>query len=125
MIVWVDGWQMQCCGEPFAVGAAVSWELVGPDREWLTSVLGAQTAAVVDGAEERHGRTDGRPVHARVASVEVVHCRFAAKPGAEGLWPVAGSGVRTAVTSVDGREGAEDGLEFVGYLVGLADPAGG
>ncbi|MFF0303105.1 DUF6578 domain-containing protein [Streptomyces sp. NPDC004562] len=26
--IWVDGWQMQCCGESFAPGDAVSWPLL-------------------------------------------------------------------------------------------------
>jgi hypothetical protein len=25
MMVWVDGWQMQCCGDPFSVGSADGW----------------------------------------------------------------------------------------------------
>jgi hypothetical protein len=27
LVVWVDGWQMQCCGTPFAVGSQVAWTL--------------------------------------------------------------------------------------------------
>ena len=27
MTVWVDSWQMQCCGEPFCRGSQVAWTL--------------------------------------------------------------------------------------------------
>lgn len=37
LLVWVDAWQMQCCGDPFAVGSRVAWTLSEPDREWLAS----------------------------------------------------------------------------------------
>jgi hypothetical protein len=52
--VWVDNWQMQWCGEHFAVGDEVCWKLRGQDSEWLATILGADLAHGVDEAEERH-----------------------------------------------------------------------
>jgi hypothetical protein len=53
MTIWVDGWQMQCCGEPFRLGSQVAWTLRAADPDWLEAVLGAQQ--IVDAAEEHHG----------------------------------------------------------------------
>ncbi len=41
MTVWVDSWQMRCCGEPFRVGSQVAWTLSGADPDWLGAMLGA------------------------------------------------------------------------------------
>lgn len=27
VIVWVDGWQMQCCGKPFDIGSIIEWNV--------------------------------------------------------------------------------------------------
>ena len=35
LTVWVDSWQMQCCGEPFRVGSQVTWTLGAADQDWL------------------------------------------------------------------------------------------
>jgi hypothetical protein len=59
--VWVDAWQMQCCGPPFADGDTVEWTL-SPDNdlEWLDSVVGRDVAQTVDFSEDHHvGLPDG------------------------------------------------------------------
>ncbi len=53
--VWVDDWQMQCCGAPFSVGDEVSWTLREPDTAWLEAVLDKDVAGGIGGAEEHHG----------------------------------------------------------------------
>jgi hypothetical protein len=63
MLVRVDGWQMECCGEPFAVGSAVWWTLaVASDADRLTLVLGADLASGVTHSFDprRHSR-GGQP----------------------------------------------------------------
>jgi hypothetical protein len=82
LTVWVNGWQMQCCGEPFAVGSQVSWTLGDVDRDWLEAVLGAR-AAGVNAAEGHHGGLpDEVPETAAVVSgISAVHCSYAPAPG--------------------------------------------
>ncbi|MFE0379600.1 DUF6578 domain-containing protein [Streptomyces inhibens] len=122
--VWVDNWQMQCCGEPFGIGAEVSWTLVDADKEWLADVLGGEAAATVDAAEEHHGgtREGTSATAATVTGISAVHCRFAPLPGkpAHTRYPVPDSGTLTALTSADGWTSDRDELQFVGYLVELA-----
>ena len=122
MTVWVDAWQMQCCGEPFGVGSRVSWALAERDPGWVTAVLGA--GVIVDAAEDHHGGVpDGTPPTAgTVTAVSAVHCRPAPAPGQSGQAPrpAVSPAVFTPVTRVDGRTRDRDGLNFAGYLVHLS-----
>ena len=36
--VWVEAWQMQCCGEAIEIGSQVRWRLEEPD-EIVTTIL--------------------------------------------------------------------------------------
>lgn len=78
MTVWVDAWQMQCCGEQFGVGSHVPWTFADADAEWIAQVLGSGIA--VDAAEEHHGGVpDGTPeTTGTVTAVSAVHCRVRA-----------------------------------------------
>ena len=120
--VWVDGWQMQCCGEPFTVGSQVSWTLGDVDRDWLGTVLGAR-AAGVDAAGDHHGGSSGEAPEtaAIVSGISVVHCRYAPAPGGDAkvLYPVRDSAVVTELSSADGWTPDRGDLQFAGYLVDL------
>jgi hypothetical protein len=124
LTVWVDDWQMQCCGEPFAVGSKVSWTLRDTDAEWLATVLGPDATMKVDAAEEHHGGApdDAPVVEGLVRSIAAVHCRYAPRPGENPrmFHPVPGSGLVTEVSSADGWTRGQNGLEFAGYIVRLA-----
>lgn len=118
-LVWVDEWQLMCCGDPFEVGSAVSWN-VHPevDTEWLASVLGPERAAEVTHAEEHHGDLEQLPVVAgTVRAIELVYCEFASNGRVQ--LPVPGSAVLTPVAAVNGSEERRKGLSLVGYLVSL------
>ncbi|MEV7371941.1 DUF6578 domain-containing protein [Streptomyces sp. NPDC090301] len=81
--IWVDDWQMQCCGEGFAPGDVVSWALLEVDPEDYADILGSEPAAEVDFREEHHGQEEGRaPTSMEVVSVVEVHCRYEVPPGA-------------------------------------------
>jgi hypothetical protein len=72
-LVWIDDWEMQCCGEPFSVGDSVNWP-ASPlsDSTWY-AVLGLEKvpswhySAHVDDKGELRGR---------VEEIEAVFCRF-------------------------------------------------
>ncbi|RZU50087.1 hypothetical protein EV385_1850 [Krasilnikovia cinnamomea] len=124
--VWVDGWQMQCCGEPFSVGSDVSWTLRWePDWEWLSVLLGDQGAASMDAAEDHHEDVpEGTPeTVGTVRSITAVHCRYAPSGAPRELVPVPGSGVLTPLSKADGWTKDRDELRFVGYLVRIATDA--
>jgi hypothetical protein len=126
--VWVDNWQMQCCGDPISVGSTISWTVMPPDHDYLTSVLGDAGAARVTDAEEHHGGDEGREsrtMAGTVRSIEAVVCRYAPGDRSDSgtLVPVAGSEIITPLTAADGWEsevdGSADDVRFVGYIVGV------
>jgi uncharacterized protein DUF6578 len=130
MTVWVDDWQLQCCGDPFAVGSTVSWTLRGDDFAWLDTMLGTDhLAARVSGAEDHHADVvaGARAVSGTVVAIEAVHSRYAPATGGDQrhLFPVAGSGTVRKVTTAYGWTPAQGDRKFVGYLVRLRLPARG
>ena len=123
LVVWVAGWQMQCCGTPFAVGSQVAWTLGEADQDWLDTVLGTDAAPIVDMAEDHHGGlpADAPQTRATVTRIRAVHCRYAPEPGGERLmlYPVPGSSVLSDLASADGWTPDSGDVKFVGYLVDL------
>jgi hypothetical protein len=122
--VWMDAWQMHCCGEPFSVGSSVSWTLASdPERDFLASVLGDQVAGTVTHWEEHHGGLpDDAPTTAGVVRfIRAVRCRYGRNPDhpQEALYPMKGSGTFTSVTSADGWDKDDGDVKFVGYLIEL------
>ena len=122
MTLWVDAWQMQCCGEPFHLGSQVAWTVREADPDWLQAVLGAAASLAVEGAEEHHRDIpeDTEPIRGAVTRIWAVHCRYAPRPGdLRALYPVPGSGVLTDVESADGWIADRGEERFVGYVVRL------
>jgi hypothetical protein len=121
--LWVDAWQMQCCGEPFRLGSQVAWTLRNPDPDWLEAALGAEASRAVDAAEEHHGdiSEDTEPVRGIVMRIRAVHCRYAPSPdgGPRTLCPAPGSGVLTDVESADGWIADRGEERLAGYVVRL------
>ena len=127
--VWVDGWQVQCCGEPFAVGDTVRWTLV--ERAFddvLTDRHGRREEVRLTHAEEHHGDVpDDAPLtEGRVSRVLAVSFAYAQVPGqAPGtLSSVPGSGRTEQLWRVDGWESEVQaaGRQFAGYVVDLDVP---
>ena len=124
--VWVDGWQVQCCGEPFAVGDTVRWTLV--ERVFddvLTDSRGRREQVHLTHAEEHHGAVpeDVPPTEARLTRIQAVTFAYADVPGRYRTQAsVAGSGRAQQLWRVDGWESerqAEADRRFAGYVVDL------
>jgi hypothetical protein len=120
--VWMDSWQMQCCGKPFSLGSVAAWTLrPASDSDFATAVLGDELASTVTHDEEHHGGLpDDAPVtHAIVCSIRAIWCEYGPTPGREpkALYPIAGSCVIADKTSADGWEAESAGLKFVSYLI--------
>ncbi len=120
-IVWIDSWQMECCGEPFTTGSRVTWTVAEPDTDWLASVLGHDEAAAVTHAEEHHGN-ELTSVEGVVQRIRAVHYKSAPKAYGDPrhLYPVEGSATIRQVVSADGRYQVDD-MDFGGYLVDLGE----
>lgn len=119
-LIWVDGWQMQCCGESFSVGDVVAWRLDDPDTDWLEAALGTEMAQRVAYSEERHSESpDDLPL--RRGSVIAIHAAFCeygpTSDDSTALYPVPGSGIVREVSRADGSDRIESSARFNGYAV--------
>ena len=120
LTIWVDDWQLQCCGESFAPGDVVSWKLLAVDPEDYADVVGSERAREIDFREEHHGQGEGQdPTPVEVVSVTEVHCRYGVPPGATDTMncPVPGTTVLVPVDEADGWAKARPDVRFAGYLV--------
>jgi hypothetical protein len=118
--VWVDDWQMQCCGEPFRAASKVAWTLVELDPDSLVGVLGEEKAATVTHTEEHHSERGEPPTEGIVKSVRAVYCRMVSLPDDPRTFvPVPDSAVLVQVDRATGWEPTRRGLRFRGYLVDL------
>lgn len=107
VLVWVDAWQMQCCGDPFEVGDEVAWRLEDADEEWPGSAVGPDLAGRIRYAEERHAdRVDALPPRrGRVVAVTAASCAYATSPAdPRTAYPVPGSTALRDVGRADERE---------------------
>ncbi|MFB8756393.1 DUF6578 domain-containing protein [Streptomyces nigra] len=115
--IWVDDWQIQCCGEGFARGDVVSWTLLEVDPEDFADIVGGDRAAEIGFREEHHGDADPPPARLKVLTATEVPCRIALPPGADAYRPVPGTTELVPVEKAGGWAEPRQGVRFMGYLV--------
>jgi hypothetical protein len=121
--VILEGWEWQCCGQPFAVGSEVAWNirpLAAEARAFVAEPLGDAVAHAITHEETHHGDEPlPAPVRARIEAIWLVKWDRAPRPGDASRvhYPVPGTGVVEALSAVDGSETEDD--RFEGYLVDL------
>lgn len=117
VVVWVQAWQQECCGEPFAVRDRVAWTFREHlETSWFTDLVEPEVAARVTHVEEHHGGVpeDAPVVEGVVRTIGAVHSRFVR----EGQW--APGDVRTVPrVQGPGRDTDLPGLHLTGYVVEL------
>ena len=121
-MVWVDDWQLQCCGTPFAIGDEVTWTLSStPDRDWLFGIFGPEPAHRITHAEEHHGQGNLVATRGRVIDISAASCHYTEHPRGRGaeVRHIAGSGELHPVTEAAGYGSGPDGTLFLGYVVEL------
>jgi hypothetical protein len=124
-VLWMDGWQMQCCGDPFEVGSKISWTLGNmTGHAGLASTVGPDAAGRITHVEEHHGRLpdDLPPTEGKVRAITSAFCRYAPDAGHgrdKAHCPVPGSWVLQKVQKANGWEEEPSGLRFNGYIVEL------
>ncbi|MFF8649811.1 DUF6578 domain-containing protein [Streptomyces griseoluteus] len=120
LTIWVDDWQMQCCGEDFAVGDVVSWTLLEADPADYADVVGEKRASGIGFREEHHGRAgECAATSVEVLSIDEVHCRYEISAGAADRMslPVQDTAVLVPVDRADGWARSRPDVAFAGYLV--------
>lgn len=124
-LVWMDSWQMECCGDPFAVGDSVNWNLTPQvDDEWLTAALGAALADEISLSEEHHDeRREVPPTRVTVRGIRCAYCEYGPHPDLKKtLYPIPGTTELIQITQVDGSESRLSKRQFIGYVIEV-DPA--
>jgi hypothetical protein len=127
--VWIDDWQFQCCGEPFAIDSKVAWSTYRvTDPTWFNQFLDAEVASSITDHEQSHDLGDDRDLERTTGVVRAVHAVFCRYLEVDDVaMPIPGSGVLESRTSVGRSEpddaDTDDGRSFIGYLVSL-DTAG-
>jgi hypothetical protein len=126
--VWISDWEMECCGEPFAVSEYVEWPGKVVDRsDWLERLF-RHTRVVVDFAYDGHLQ-DGEPALIKVCGVveriEAVGSPVTRTPVdvyAVEHNIVEGGAVRQSINRAQRTPPfrQRNVVEFVGYLVHLA-----
>ncbi|MFD8074515.1 DUF6578 domain-containing protein [Streptomyces sp. NPDC059718] len=120
LTIWVDDWQIQCCGQDFAPGDVVSWKLLEVDPEDYADVVGGERATGIDFREEHHGRGEEHaPTSLEALTIAEVHCRYEVPPRgtANEYYPVPGTTVLVPVRKADGWAEVRPDVQFAGYLV--------
>lgn len=122
-VVWYAAWQMECCGDEFAVGDTVSWHLDdAPDPDWYEAALDMQIAQRITHAEEHHPTDDDFPVlTGRVVGIQRAWCRYGpTEPESKVLYPTSNSALFEQVDGSDIPDRREHGeLIFNGWVVDL------
>jgi hypothetical protein len=114
--VWVDDWQHECCGEPFALGHEVRW-LLTPDDAGRQALLHPEEGVIVTHALDSHRAGDEQPARAVVGRVTLIRAVQLEYQGQRVRRSVPGSARLTVLAESDGPETGWAG--FVGYLVDL------
>lgn len=123
-VVWVAAWQMECCGDAFAVGDRVAWTVDREmDREWFDAALGPDMAARLTHAEEHHADENEDQPEVSGLVLSIIRAWGAYGPKSLGdlmLSPLPGSARFINVDRSDGFERhAFSGLTFNGWIVEL------
>ncbi len=122
MRVWVDAWQMQCCGDAFSPGSRIDWmarEVV--DSEFLSAFLPEAEVTTISHAEERHADRDQGlvQVEGEARCIWAVYGAYElSTPSSRTLVPVSASGVLEPRNSATGWEDdSPHDKTFLGYIV--------
>ena len=114
--VWVDDWQMQCCGDPFEVGSQVEWTIV----PWTFERPPIDELGAIEYYYEHHGDADTEVLQLKgtVARIQAVYQRYALDVAENVQKPVAGRLVKYSGIA-DGWTAGQDEYRFSAYLVQL------
>lgn len=106
--VYYDGWQMDCCGEPFKIGDMVQWDCVKSNNDFLVQA---------DYYYEAHDDTD-LVIAGKVIEIYGIKCQYEKRDNGV-LYPI--SYHKTPIPQA--KEFMPDEVAESGFLVVLNDVA--
>lgn len=126
-LIWVADWELQCCGEPFAVGDTVTWAASPADgsSDWLAALVGPDLGQKISYLNTRHGPhpSEGTAtISGEIVGIRAAFVRHKADPPDRKMFhPVPGSEYLKDVFRADGWEPENDNRRFRGYVVWLSE----
>jgi hypothetical protein len=111
LTVWVDAWQLECCGAIFSKKSTASFRL-GPANQGRLDALLGTSAPHLSGADEAHGAVP-EDVPLTTGLVRSIRAIYAPVP------EVVGRGLIAPVRAADLQPPQRDGKRLIGYVVGL------
>lgn len=119
--VWIGAWQLQCCGQPLAVGKRAALMLSrAVDTEWLGVAIGQDRARSIDFCDECHDDVPRPTTSVKVTRIQVVSSAYAPRssPGSgTALYPAEGTENISDVMATEGWDSTSEGHELNGYLL--------
>lgn len=125
--MWLDAWEMDCCGDPFAVGDTVEWTVASPDPAWLLRVYGEEAGGLTDVVDRHETRDACYELRGVVRRIRAGHVHLVPSSPGQGGRVLPAGGVLRDVRQATRFAPAPSGREHSGFLVDLevTPPAGG
>lgn len=114
--VLYEGWQMQCCGQPFSIGDIVRWDVFAFNKT-LTDVNQA-----IEYIYDAHYETsDGLLIlQGTIHQISAIYTKYKS-PADNSRLLIPVSSLLRSVVKADGYEAEIDGMTFNSYIVVLRD----
>lgn len=114
--VLYEGWQMECCGQPFSIGDVVKWDVFAFNKT-LTDVT--QTIEYIYDAH--YETSDGLlTLQGTVHQINAIYTKYkSSTDNPQFLIPV--SSLLKSIVKADGDEEEMNGMTFNSYIVVLRD----
>lgn len=114
--VLYEGWQMECCGQPFSIGDVVKWDVFAFNKT-LTDVT--QTIEYIYDAH--YETSDGLlTLQGTVYQINAIYTKYkSSTDNPQFLIPV--SSLLKSIVKADGDEEEMNGMTFNSYIVVLRD----
>lgn len=116
-VVWVDGWQQECCGDAWALGSKVAWTVERSNTDYFQPLF--DPPVTIDWHEEHHAESSAglAKLEGIVLTIQGVQFDYAPRNGDARavLHAVPGSARLTPLSRAAGEELRWDC--FAGYLV--------
>ena len=81
--IWVEEWQMKCCGDPFKVGDEVTWTA----EEWRCDMPKIPGVEEIDYNYENHGDDDVHTICGTVRRIFAVYQTYKLNPADNRYYP--------------------------------------
>jgi len=119
-MVYIESWQMQCCGKPFKIGDRIEWTACKWEDDWVDPI------GKIDYIYENHN-VSGKALYTLIATVSEIKAQYYTtelRPSprlnnAELPHMVYVKAID--VTEADGWDEDAEGLDFGSYMVSLVD----